>query len=274
MLRGAIDFTSSSKIGGWIYADVGQVQGRTILAFLDGRCVGAGLIDRFRQDLADAGLGDGYLGFNFGITVTNAQDVERVVVKLEGSDLALVQPSARIERASATVRGKASLLQSPAKIEWMRTRGWLEQAEFDFLKSLSQIGVYDLSLRHSKSTEKALGTPLLDPVQAAQRMLGLISFEEVDLVTQEITAFSDLVNAAALSQLPDPVAALWSAKRESVLVVEGSNNDTTTPLDAALQGAIEYPCGPDRLLFLDLRCRFGTTPGPTSRKLTAFMVKT
>ena len=98
MLRGAIDMVQSDQIGGWIYPELGTVVDQTVLAFMDNNCVGSGRIGFVREDLKAAGLGDGRLGFNFPISVGGESDLSRIVVKLEGSDLALLQSRARVGR--------------------------------------------------------------------------------------------------------------------------------------------------------------------------------
>src|SRR5438067_13797821 len=105
MLRGAIDLTTPDMIGGWIYSEAFGVRGLPVLAFLDDICVGAGKVTEFRRDLAEAGLGDGYLGFKFHISVSSPEDVRRVVVKLESSDALLVQQGSRIIGAEAVASG-------------------------------------------------------------------------------------------------------------------------------------------------------------------------
>ena len=96
MIRGAIESVTRNRVFGWIWSPDFALNGRTVLAFLDDVCIGAGKIDGFRQDLKDAGLGDGQAGFNFNLTYPNHLDAPRVVVKIEGSDVVLVQRRARI----------------------------------------------------------------------------------------------------------------------------------------------------------------------------------
>lgn len=95
MIRGAIDEVTTNKIGGWIYSREVNLTGRQVLAFLEGRCVGAGLIDVHRADLAAAGLGEGLCGFSFFVTVPSPDDVRRLQIRLEGSDAMLLPPPAR-----------------------------------------------------------------------------------------------------------------------------------------------------------------------------------
>jgi hypothetical protein len=96
MLRGAIEGVTHDAIFGWVYAAEVPLRGRTVLAFLDDRCIGSGKIEIFRQDLKNARLGDGYCGFHFGLTYPGRAEPGRVVVKLEGADAVLLQRGSRI----------------------------------------------------------------------------------------------------------------------------------------------------------------------------------
>ena len=44
----------------------------------------------FRKDIKDAGLGDGYSGFYFPVTLMPAEQPETIMVRLDQSDLALM----------------------------------------------------------------------------------------------------------------------------------------------------------------------------------------
>ncbi len=96
MLRGAIEGVTHDAIFGWLYSPEVPLRGRTVLAFLDGRCIGSGRIEVFRQDLKDARLGDGFCGFHFGLTYPGRAEPGRVVVKLEASDAVLLQSGSRV----------------------------------------------------------------------------------------------------------------------------------------------------------------------------------
>ncbi len=261
MLRGAIDLISAERIGGWIYASFGNVRSQTVLAFVDGQCVGSGSVEGFREDLANAGLGDGYSGFDFPISLRNAGDQPRVVVKLEGSDLVLLQPSSRIagKRAAAAALPNT---RSPRSLDWMRSRGWLEQMDVDLLKAIQQFGVYDRSLRLARAAERAAGTAVLNPEKEARELLELLRMERVTLVEENPAGIAAVAaeRKALAASTPEPVVALWCAWRESLLLLEGSHTEPETA-EGSLHGAIDYQLGPDRLLLLDLRCRFGAHAG-------------
>jgi hypothetical protein len=273
ILRGAIDFISPTRICGWMYSEKASVTGMTALALLDGQCVGAGEVQVFRPDLAQAGLADGNLGFDIQISVKQRGDEARVAIKLEGSDAVLLQPAARVERAEAGNGAALPSFRSMASLDWMRARGWLEQTEIDLFKGVEQFGVYDRSLRLSKVAEKLAGAPLLDPQAEAKQMLELLRLKRVDLRERRMEGVPALLRERAdlAASSPEPVVALWAPMRSVISVVEGSHRDGL-PLDHGIDGAIDYAVGPDRLLLLDLRCRFAPRYQDQADELRVFFV--
>lgn len=258
MIRGAIDYTSPERIGGWIYSPENELRGRTVLAFVDNACVGAGSIDQFREDLAQAGLGDGFIGFNFGITPAKEEDLGRLIVKIEGSDFALLQSDSVVAGAAAMAGTASAADRSIASIEWMRTQGWLDQPEYDFLKFLRQNGIYDRSLRRPR-TATALGG-VDEPDVAAANLFSLLSQRPA---RPEAYTFGDAEDFAVgrnelLAILAEPIVAIWSATAGELLVVEGSHIESADK-GRSLMGGIGHSFGPDRLLFIDLRCDFGSS---------------
>jgi hypothetical protein len=262
VLKGAIDHVKAGEIGGWVYSETKSLRNHTVLAFLNDVCIGGGPVEMYRGDLAEAGLGDGYVGFKFPVTLSNPADFPVVVVKMEGSDALIVQESARlIDRAS--IPPPTSLtLRSAASVEWMRGRGWLEQPEYDFLRLMQRFGVYDLSLRDGKPEEKRSLGGLRDPMVAAKEMFDLLCSRD-----SQVTAGTFLGPEVQLEELVrnfrrgaiEPIISLWSSQPGVVSVVEGSNQDVPSPkVEGRSDGAVDYRVGPDRLLFLDLRCRLSS----------------
>ena len=261
MLRGAIDLTLD-MIGGWIYSEAFGVRSLPVLAFLDDTCVGAGKITEFRRDLADAGLGDGYLGFKFRISVNSPEDVRRVVVKLDGSDAVLVQQGSRIVGAdviASVVQHRRPATRRLNCLRWMRERDWLNQAEYDFLTLIDQAGVYDRVLGNGKPGRPS-NVPAA-PVAVAADLRSLFHMEHVDVQEQHIAAVSDLPGFVAAQEPPggtDFVVALWSEGNAWIGVSEGSHlrrpAGTNDP-GPELADVVSYRLSPDRLLFLNSRCR-------------------
>lgn len=268
MIRGAIDYTSSDRIGGWIYSPDNLVRGKTVLAFVDGACVGAGSIDLFREDLAKAGLGDGFIGFNFGITPAKEEDLGKLIVRIEGSDFALLQSDSFVTGPMSWVCVSSATDRSITSIEWMRTQGWLEQPEYDFLKFLRQVGIYDRSLRRPRSATTLSGPD--DPEVTAGNLFSLLSQKPVQPVAQTFSDAQDFSTRRSelLAVLADPIVAIWGENAGELLVVEGSHIESTDER-RSLAGAVAHSFGPDRLLFLDLRCEFGSS-GDSGSELRAW----
>jgi hypothetical protein len=245
MIRGAIDEMSSNKIGGWIYSQEVNLTGRQILAFLDGRCVGAGLIDVYRADLAAAGLGEGLCGFSFFVTVPNPSDVGRLQIRLDGSDLTLVPPGASLVGDGAA-RGRASTAAlDPARLAWMRERGWLTQAEFDVLRDLEHLGVHDWRMPRTENAAP-------DPAAAARELFGLVAQRPIEVETVPLADEGALLDLVAEARQDQPWVALHAARRARVRVTEGSHR-----ADGSVAGEpVAHLVGPERLLILDASVRF------------------
>ena len=96
MIRGAIETAQDKLVTGWLFCATQSVRDALVLAFSGARCVGSGRVEIFRQDLADAGLGDGYCGFHFPVALERGEHPASLVVRLADSDMALLQPGSRI----------------------------------------------------------------------------------------------------------------------------------------------------------------------------------
>jgi hypothetical protein len=254
MLRGSIDSVHHERVGGWIHSDKANLREATVLAFVDDRCVGAGQVGVFRQDLRDANVGDGYSGFSFPISLAEPADADRLYVKLEGSDAILIPRNAKIEVPDkSTMFG--SFLHDDSSVEWMRSRGWLDNEEYNFLKYMTQMGVYDLSLIAPRSQEQP--APAVSEYEAAgQTLLSLLTLSPAgtETLTCSVKRPEELIKQITLrSYKALPVVALYTAQPNTVAVVEGSHKDLS---NTSIDGAISYNTGPDRLLFLNLLCAF------------------
>ncbi len=258
MLKGAIDHVQAGEIGGWIYSESQSLRDRTVLAFLNDVCIGAGPVEMYREDLADAGLGDGYVGFKFPVTLTSPADFPVVVVKLEGSDAVIVQNSAKLVDRGSLAPPSSLTIRTAAAVEWMRARGWLEQPEYDFLRLMQRFGVYDLNLKEGKAEAKRNVAGMREPQDAAKEMFDLLCTVDAKVKTETFVAdehMADLVDRYRRGSI-EPIVALWGNQPGLVAVVEGSHQDDDAEVLAAdAVGSVDYRVGPDRLLFIDLRCR-------------------
>ncbi len=264
MLRGAIDLATPTRLGGWVFCEGVSLRDHTVLAYLDDICIGTGRIDKFRQDLADAGLGDGLLGFNFAIGLEQPEDLARVVIRLDGSDAVILQSQGRI--AAAALEPKAAVLPLPthrlASVKWMREHGWLDQGEYDFLNCMQQFGVYDRMLRQPRA--KAADPPAAaSAATVASELLELYYMDTIELQRETLASVSDVASYLGPDNpkmtRPDPIVVLSAPERCRVGVAEGSQRDRPPHLimpTKSVEASIEYVLGPDRLLFMNARCLF------------------
>ena len=260
MIRGSIEVAQRTHVSGWIHADTGTVRDRLILAFAGERCVGAGKVDRFRRDLLEAKLGDGYCGFDFPIKLDDDEAVGSVIVKLQNSDAALIQRGAVL--SGPHEGGEVVDLGAipPARVSWMQDRGWLEQQEYDFLRAVQMIGAYERGLRPARRPNGE-HPALIKPEQIAYDLFSLYALAEVDIARTVIASVSDLAHAQSpMHGRGLSVLALWSAERCRIVLDERSHIlPSAVPGSVTLQpapGAIEYSFGPDRMLFVHRRASF------------------
>lgn len=268
MIRGSIEFVTENRVGGWLYTEPGSARDRTVLAFLDGLCIGAGKVEIFRQDLADAGLGDGYLGFHFPIAVTDPERVSGVVVRLEGSDASLLQASSVIQAPTQKPAiAVEDITQRLASLKWMMTRGWLSQADYDFLKATLQFGVYErtLAMRKGEAVSKQ------PPAEVATDLLSVWNFNDITAESQPVEsaqALEKMLRAHRAQGNQSAMVGLWTEQKASLLVVEGSHIGTLPPEPGQpddVTGAVSYSIRPEQLLMLDVRCHFAFS-GPFPKK--------
>jgi hypothetical protein len=267
MIRGSIEIARRTQVSGWIFAESGLVRDRLILAFSGERCVGAGKVDRFRKDLLEAKLGDGYCGFDFAIKLNDEESSASVIVKLQNSDVALIQRASRLigqDDSDLTADETDMGAISPAMLPWMQDRGWLDQHEYDFVKSMHMLGAYERGLRPARRThgETAPGLlPSLKPEHVAQELLSLFVLGEVELRRSKLASVSDLAAPTSPLYAPGvPLLALWSPERCRLALDERSHASQAggagKVTSAPAAGAIEYGFGPDRMLFLHRHASF------------------
>lgn len=270
MIRGSIEVTRRDRVAGWVFSSAASVRGHEILAFIDGRCVGAGTVDRFRQDLFDAGLGDGYCGFDFQLNLQDTDALGAVVVRLAGSDASLLQPATKLTgpEDETIVSGEPDLgAIAPASVVWMQDRGMLEQHEYDFLRGVQTLGAYERGLRAARRLGNELQANVKPDVAAAE-MLGLFTLSEVSVRPHRVGSISDLAGEdSVLRASKISVVALWAEERGRITLDERSHAGEASLRRQILSepplGGIDYNFGPDRLLFLHRDCSFAPAgPAP------------
>jgi hypothetical protein len=258
MIRGAIEVVTAESVQGWIYSERSDLRSHTILAFSGDQCVGSGRVEVFRPDLAEAGLGDGNLGFNFPISVA-PQSLRTVVVKFEGSDAVILQQGASVGNLGADSAGlkRASVLGQLARLKWALKHGRLGQSDFDFLRTLYTVGVYERGLARRKSAEDVL---VVDPWRGVARNLleayVALEVEIVELKVCNADSFNlEMARIAASSELL-PIVVLHSEGPATLQVAEGSHirgGAIAAEGGALLSAAGRFSLSPQSLLVLDSR---------------------
>jgi len=253
MIRGSIEVVTSDSVQGWIYTEDQRVREKLLLAFWADKCVGSGKVNVFRSDLANAGLGDGYLGFRFPISVQE-EAVSAVVIRLEGSDAVLLQPGAQVQtRGASTGLDRATLNARLAALKWSLKHCRITQGDFDFLRILWSFGVYERSLsRHTGNGHPERDTPLSVAAELVESYLGV----DCQVSTVEgLTAASFRAELAKIARNPQlaPIVALSSKVRAVVRVLEGSHvGDAGLPRIGGSQ-SVDYMASAENLIMLDSR---------------------
>lgn len=298
VIRGHIEVATHEVVQGWIYDSDGRTRNKVVLAFSGADCVGSGKVDIYRPDLRDAGLGDGYLGFSFGVTLDPAA-VGSMVVRFDGSDAVLLQAGAVVSAAGtpppagtrppadarvAAETSDAALLPAqsgaqPAaeahapgaatmprvldratqerqidRLRWQLKRARLSQAEFDYLRILWSVGVYERTLLKRPDVGK---TAVADAVMGvAAELLEAYLGAEADLtVIKSVTAAtfkSELAKVKEDARIA-PVFALCSNDRVAVRAAEGSHVLADPDEPPRRPHYVDHKLGPDSLLIMDAR---------------------
>ena len=282
MIRGAIDYITPERIGGWLHSDKEVLRDKIVLAFMDEACIGSGTVNLFRQDIADSGLSDGFSGFSFSISLKNSGDIGRVTIRLEGSDPVFLQPGSRVMGALVAEQLRETYEMAPHRVsslQWMRARHWLNQADYDFLFYVDQMGIYDKSIPREMLRSEVTGERLKEPSQLAKELFELYYMQDVGLHENKCDSISEIGTMLA-GLAPPParmhqIVAIWSPERTRISIFEGAHtaqNGGTSALQDTDQSAasVEYVAGPDRLICVNSRCFGKGYPNSTPNSLTVF----
>lgn len=254
MIRGAVDYISPEAIGGWIYSDIASVKNRVVLAFHGDQCIGSGQIELYREDLAKAGLGDGYLGFNFSIGLAEEVNPAEVFVKLSDSDFILKQASASIAGGAGSLQTRRNVTSGVHRnAAWMRERGWIRQDECDFLTRLDTLGVYGRILARTELTS-ADGTLELSPAAVVKELFEVFLQAHVELAVGTFDSVSEALASATSANESGPsgkrdIAALWTPGSTTISAQEASHLEPLAPGEAFV--GIDYPVSSTRILLID-----------------------
>jgi len=275
MIRGNIELVTPESVQGWIYTEDEKVREKLLLAFWGDKCVGSGKVNVFRGDLADAGLGDGHLGFTFPISVQR-EAVGSVVIRIDGSDAVLLQTGASVEFAGATSKllDPSALSRQMAALKWALKHCRISQADFDFLRMLWSFGVYERGLlrRNENGDITITDAPLAIASNLLESYIGL----EVEITTVQgvqPATFKDHMAIIAGNAKWAPVVALTCKARAVVQVQEGSHvrGNSAAGSEKSFGPLVSYTVSPENLVVIDSRvtAELSLPAGKTIEILTA-----
>src|SRR5271166_4385128 len=91
-IRGSVDVVSRFGLSGWAADDQTPERKVVVLVHVDDEVVCAAVGNKFRSDLADAGIGSGHHAFSCLFpTPINSASLKRLRVSADGQDLPLAQ---------------------------------------------------------------------------------------------------------------------------------------------------------------------------------------
>lgn len=259
MIRGAIEVVTTEVIQGWIYAEGMSTQGRNILAFLNGECIGASTVGLFRQDLATAGLGDGYLGFAIAVSVPEGS-LPSVVVKLEDSDALLIQTNTKITSMAAPLAAfdRAAVAEKMLSLKWALKHARLAQSDYDFLRMLTNLGSYERMLVRRSADGEQLITDSASTV--AGELLESCAGRELGLSEVSVSTLKDLnmrIKHVANNAIFLPTVAVYANKKAVIRVVDGSH--IAENQEGGRAQVTEYVLTPENVIILDARITLDTS---------------
>lgn len=251
--RGAVERVGDNFVSGWISSSAHSLKEATVLAFRGRECIGSAKIEGFRQDIADAKLGDGYSGFVIHTMPIAKPDQERIYVRLEGDDAILVTPGYHEKPTAFAAAGPELTLERLndrlRSIRWMRDRDWITPAQADLLRALLRYGVYELRIEASGGESNTLE----DVRRSLATLLGLIHRRQVAIEVQLCATPEALTETLEEQEKGDDCyVGLWSATRNRVEVAEGSHVAHAQQQTAHLAGVM-YEFGVSQVLVLDPR---------------------
>ena len=257
MIRGSIEGITQELIHGWIYTEDDKVREKLLLAFWGDKCVGSGKVSVYRSDLADAGLGDGHLGFSFPITV-EPEAIGSVVIRIDGSDAVLLQAGASVDNGNFAAKqlSQSAVTRELSALKWALKHCRISQADFDYLRILWSFGVYERSLlrRNEHGETTMANTPISVASSLLESYLGLDAEIETAIGINPANFKSHLADIGTNPKLA-PVVALTSKARAVVQILEGSHvsGSATSVAGRGATPAVQYIVSPENLVIIDSR---------------------
>lgn len=144
MIKGNIDFFSYTEVRGWIHSQNFSADNTEVSAYVKDLCVGQGTLDVYRQDLVEAGLGEGWSGFEFKIQIPFDVDIRDFIIRLPHCDFVLTPKEDLV--LALRPKQRKELINFKDDLLWLRGKGILQEFEFNLLRILYKFGVCDLKV--------------------------------------------------------------------------------------------------------------------------------
>jgi hypothetical protein len=251
MFRGAIENVTDNAVSGWVYSDKLRVTGQTLLAFANNVCVGSGKVGLHRQDLEEAGLGDGKLGFNFGITLNGIS--APVVVKFEGSDAMLIPPDSALvwTKREADKLSPDAVQRNLKIISWMAERGWASAEQFISLREIISHGHTTVSMSSLQKSSDGSNGDVLSKVSElfAMSQMAPVNVETLELGTDVMSMLETIRNDRNTCK----IVALSVTKKTQIRIHEASHIENAE--SGNMSSALIVRIQPGDILFFDIRCQ-------------------
>lgn len=269
MIIGAIEYCSQQEVSGWIYSPKHNLTGETVLAFMDGQCIGSGEIGNLRQDLVDAGLEDGRFGYHFWITMPQGRDPKSVIVTLRDCEAFLKQSDAVIGAPRRSeVPWLCGAVPKGPQLDWLCDKGIVDGAQVTTLRSLAAFGV---ALHRCESSAEDCATHLEGLLEALA--LGPVALDYIELSTGPDFREQLLAHPAAQKA---GIFVLQAQTRCSFLVREEADGASGAGLPAhaavALSdfGAVSYFCDAQTSLVIRRGTPFKVKPAMTTDRVRCY----
>jgi hypothetical protein len=124
-VRGSIDLCDGKVVEGWVYAEETPLHRFTLQVLAGETVLGTCTADRYREDLAAAGIGAGTVAFRFSVPDFVSVDPATMRLRLVGSDV-FVLPSGAAGAAAAAPTAAAAMTPSRFGGLWFDRGDWID----------------------------------------------------------------------------------------------------------------------------------------------------
>jgi hypothetical protein len=280
MIKGNIDFISQSSVRGWIHIPSLSYTGIEIGAYVKNHCVGRGLVDVYRQDLAEIGLGNGWSGFDFKINVFNRSDLLVLDIRIDNCDFVLL-PSSNL-LLPFNKKSRIELINLRDDTLWLRANGILSEYQFNIIRILWKFGVCNIKLKIFDLYRESILSNDIDLIQSSFQIL--IDSNTITLLNKVFEFFTRkknevnclhissqvewniVIDALRLDSLGSPpIVAIWSIESFFLQVLESTHASNEVLASSSedssnILGSTVYEVNFENIVFLNIDVTYSFDP--------------